>query len=676
MKKFLLSLFCLIFMAVTAGAETYTHTFKNGELTAEGGTVTLSNIEWTASAATYIGWNNNGKGIQIGKSADVCKSYTLKTSALAECTIKSVTVNSSIANSGDAKLTIKVGDQVSEAYTIITTDEAYTFDCEDTTGEITISWETTAKAYYVSSITIEYTPDAGTVIVPTPEFKTPAVIYADKVEKVTVETEDQNAVIYYTTDGTDPSYEDYVKETGSTKCSKYWVMYFDLTQTTTIKVIAVKTDGDVAFKSAVAEQTYIVSRTMPYVPASSIASGSKYAIVAADSAATYYYEDKAYGYLPTKTATAVNGKYIETVECAGFTFTAVDGGYTIQDELGRYVYHTEARTNFNYAAEQPAEGAVWSVDVDTDGNATIACDGYTVYYSTKYETYGCYPADKVTEEHVLPKLFMQREYPTYTVTPENNATIDKLEKIIITCEEGIAATNDLVIKAEGKSATFTIEQTDSKTLTVTPSSPITTKNNMELNINITAGDIILNPEVMSMSFPVPKKYGVRKIAKYLLTGNAPAATIEKITPANGSTVEKLSYVLFRFSYFPNVSEDETRQPRLHAEGSEELIALEYTTLKEDGSGHVHMMEAALKVVEPIITNGTYILEIPTGYFIDANNKDIKGVTLKYIVKNSTGIEEVETETGMTGIIYDLQGRKVENLSKGIYIVNGKKVLVK
>ena len=676
MKKFLLSLFCLIFMAVTAGAETYTHTFKSGELTTAGGTVTLSDIEWSASAATYIGWNNNGKGIQIGKSADVCKSYTLKTSALAECTIKSVTVNSSIANSGDAKLTIKVGDQVSEAYTIITTDEAYTFDCEDTTGEITISWETTAKAYYVSSITIEYTPDAGTVIVPTPEFKTPAVIYADKVEKVTVETEDQNAVIYYTTDGTDPSYEDYVNETGSTKCSKYWVMYFNLTETTTIKAIAVKVDGDVAFKSAIAEQTYIVSPTVPYVPAKEIVSGNRYAIVAADSAATYFYEEDTYGYLPTKTATDVNGKYIATVKCAGFTLTSVDGGYTIQDELNRYVYHKGTNTSFNFAAEKPAEGAIWSVKTDADGNATITCDGYTVYYSTKYKSYGCYPADKVTEEHVLPKLFMQREYPTYTVTPENNATIDKLEKIIITCEEGIAATNDLVIKAEGKSAKFTIEQTDSKTLTVTPSSPITTENNMELNINITAGDIILNPEVMSMSFPVPKKYGVRKIAKYLLTGNAPAATIEKITPANGSTVEKLSYVLFRFSYFPNVSEDETRQPRLHAEGSEELIALEYTTLKEDGSGHVHMMEAALKVVEPIITNGTYILEIPTGYFIDANNKDIEGVKLKYIVKNSTGIEEVETETGMTGIIYDLQGRKVENLSKGIYIVNGKKVLVK
>jgi len=675
MKRILLSLFCLIFMAANVGAETYTHTFTNGELTTEGGTVTLSDIEWTASSSTYIDWKAD-KGIQIGSKSNVNPTYQLSTSALAGCTIRSITVNSSIAASSDAKLTISVGSQKSEAYTLGTSDAAYTFDCEDTTGDITIHWEATQRAYYVKSITIEYTPDASTVIVPTPEFKTPAVIYADKVENVTVETTDQSAVIYYTTDGTDPSYEDYINDLGTTKCSKYYVMYFNLTETTTIKAMAVKVDGDAVFKSGVAEQTYIVSRTMPYVPANDIVSGKKYAIVAADSAATLFYGDKAYGYLPTKTATDVNGKYTETVECAGFTFTAAEGGYTIQDELGRYVYHTGTYTSFNYSAEKPAEGAVWSVATDADGNATIACDDYTVYYSTKYNSYGCYPAEKVTEEHVLPRLFMQREYPTYSITPGNNATIDKLEKIIITCEEGIAATSDLEIKAEGKSATFTIEQTDSKTLTVTPSAPITTENNMELNINITAGDIILNPDVMGMSFPVPTKYGVRTIAKYNLMGNAPAATIQKITPANGSTVEKLSYILFRFSYFPSASEDEALQPRLHAEGSEELIAVEYTTLKEDGSGHVHMMEAALKVTEPIIANGTYILEIPTGYFRDANSKDIEGVTLKYIVKNSTGIEEVGAETGMTGIIYDLQGRKVENQGKGIYIVNGKKVLVK
>ena len=40
----------------------------------------------------------------------------------------------------------------------------------------------------------------------------------------------------------------------------------------------------------------------------------------------------------------------------------------------------------------------------------------------------------------------------------------------------------------------------------------------------------------------------------------------------------------------------------------------------------------------------------------------------------TSIESVETE--METVIYDLSGRRVEKMEKGIYIVNGKKVVVK
>lgn len=682
MKKFLLSLFSFLTVLATANAETYTHTFKSGELTTEGGTVVLSDIEWSATSSTDIGWSAQ-KGIQIGSKANPNPTYQLSTSALAGCKIKSVTVNSSIAASSDAKMTITAGDQTSEVFTLTTSNAAYTFNCEGTTGDIKINWTATQRAYYVKSITIEYTPDASTVIVPVPEFKTPTAVYADKV-RVTAETTDQSAVLYYTLDGTDPSYEDYVNGTGSTKCSKYWVMYFDLTATTTIKVIAVKVDGDAVFKSATAEQTYIVSRTMPYIPANEITSGNRYAIVAADSAATYFYRDKAYGYLPTKTATDVNGKYVETVECAGFTFTAVDGGYTIQDELGRYVYHSGTNTSFNYAVERPAEGAIWSIAFN-DGNAAIACDGYTIHYSTEHETYGCYPADKVTENHVLPKLYMQREYPTYAITPAGGSTFDKFESITVTCEEGIVATDDLQIAAEGFKTTFTVKQTDSKTLTFTAAEPLTTYNNRELNINITAGDIILNPDVMYMSIPVPARYGVRTIAKYNLAGDAPAAVIEEISPADGTTVETLSYILFKFSYYPTLNEDETLAPRLHAEGSDELFAVENTTKNEDGTGHVDQMEAALKVIEPITTNGTYILEVPTGYFRDANGRDINGVTLRYTVKNDTSIEDIIAGGSNGWVIYNTAGIKVletsdanrlEQLPDGIYIINGKKALVK
>ena len=47
-----------------------------------------------------------------------------------------------------------------------------------------------------------------------------------------------------------------------------------------------------------------------------------------------------------------------------------------------------------------------------------------------------------------------------------------------------------------------------------------------------------------------------------------------------------------------------------------------------------------------------------------------------IVDVETGVEEVKGENGKVKAIYDLQGRKVDAPSKGIYIIEGKKVLIK
>ena len=43
---------------------------------------------------------------------------------------------------------------------------------------------------------------------------------------------------------------------------------------------------------------------------------------------------------------------------------------------------------------------------------------------------------------------------------------------------------------------------------------------------------------------------------------------------------------------------------------------------------------------------------------------------------TTGVEEVKTENGEVKAIYDLTGRQVNAVERGIYIINGKKVLVK
>lgn len=680
MKKFLLSIFCLVIMAATSSAETYTHTFEEGQLTAAGGTVTLSDIEWNASSATSIGWNSNGKGIQIGSGSNPNPSYSLTTSALSTCAIKSITVNSSTANGGDAKLTITVGDKVSEAYSLGTSDAAYTFDCNGAKGGITIKWEATAKAYYVNSISIEYTLDASMVTVPAPEFKTPVGIYADEVT-VTAETTDQTAVLYYTLDGTEPSYEDYTNDTGTTKCSKYWVMYPKLTETTTIKVIAVIVDGDAVYKSETAEATYIVSRTMPYIPAFEITADKKYALFAADSVANYFFSKEAEGNLLTSGATTPNVNYIETTECNGFVFTAVDGGYAIQNHDGRYL--VQSGNSFAFTDEKPGKDAAWDVSIDdADGIASIKnAAGYIICFSTESQTFGCFLPGETDGTHLLPQLYMQREYPTFTVTPAQGTTLERLSEIIVTCDEGIKASN-LKVASEGAVTTFTVKQTNSNTLTLTAKKELTTINNVDLNITFT-GDILLNPNGMNMSIPIPTRYGKKTLVSYKLTGDAPAATIDNIDPADGSVLEELTSVVFTFSYYMNASEDESLQPRLYLEGTTELIPVEYSTKPEDGVKT--MTQGAIKATAPVTANGTYILEVPTGYFIDANNNAIEGVTLKYTVQNDTGIEEILGADVNSWTVYNVAGvkvlettdaAKVKALTKGLYIINGVKSIVK
>ena len=44
--------------------------------------------------------------------------------------------------------------------------------------------------------------------------------------------------------------------------------------------------------------------------------------------------------------------------------------------------------------------------------------------------------------------------------------------------------------------------------------------------------------------------------------------------------------------------------------------------------------------------------------------------------STTAIDEVKSDNVESNLMYDLMGRKVTNPTKGVYIINGKKRLVK
>ena len=692
MKKILLSLITIFCVLATANAETYTHTFKNGELTIDGGTVTLSDIEWNASTATLIEWNAT-KGIQFGSKATPNTAYTLSTSGFAAYKIKSVTVNSSIAASGDATMKITVGAQTSDAYKLTTSNAAYTFDCDDTNGNITINWTATQRAYYVKSITIEYELPTDMVDIEEPTFKVPAGVYENKV-KVTTETNDQTLALYYTLDGTDPTCElsqdetgaTVLQPTGTTMTSKTYAMYPELKESATVKVMATKLDGETVYKSDIVEARYIVSPTKPYVPAASITSGQRYAFVANDSVADFLF-GAANGNLQGRKISGKEQKYIETVEYNAFTFTSADGGYTIQDSENRYMYLSGNDGKVSFAAEKPATGAVWSVSVE-NGEATIKNGNSTLYYSAAEDIFGCY-ADKAGDM-VLPSVYMVREYPKAIITPENGSYVQGLKEFTITCDEGIAVSNDFSLTIQGnqrQDRTYEIDrkynctQVDKNTLKFTTDEELVSVDNINIDLIIT-GDIILNPEGMSYKHPIKGRW-TRSIYSYTHIGSAAAATITNVEPADGSKVEALSYILFTFSNIaPTV--DTSKEAKLHKEGSDEAIPFTFTSLKEDGT-YTEQNQGGLLLDIPVTKNGTYILEIADGYFVDRNTKEMKGITLKYIVENETGIEEIIANGENGWVVYNINGikvletkdaGKVSTLPSGIYIVNGVKTIIR
>lgn len=253
MKKFLLSLATVLCAGAFASAAdvTYSHTFASGELKTTAGDVTLSDVSWTSTAPTYVGWDS-AKGIQLGSKNKPTNSYSLSTSGFAENTIKSITVNSSIASGGDATLTVSVGGtNVINAEKLTTTATDYSAKNLNVTGDVAISWTCTVKAFYIKSISITYATAQGVVVVTAPTFSPAGGKYT---EAQTVSLTSEGNTIYYTIDGADPTDD---TADGST------IKYTDpiiVDKTTTIKAIAFDANDN---KSGIVSQTYTIVETYP-----------------------------------------------------------------------------------------------------------------------------------------------------------------------------------------------------------------------------------------------------------------------------------------------------------------------------------------------------------------------------------------------------------------------------
>lgn len=587
--------------------------------------------------------------------------------------------------------------------------------------------------------------------------------------KFTVET--NGATILYNNRGGSPKTE------GSKTYGSLSVL-----ATATIKAVAfVKSaEGDSIF-SDVVEEKYYISEVKPFEKATEFVAGD-YVIYASNIVATPIAETTKYDYLPIDSTEIKNDRFVETFAHYVFTFAEVEGGYTIQDTFGRYLYMSGTYNNFNVAQEMPAEGAVWTVAIDeTTGEATITNVAMNKYIqlSTKYKSFGSYATEQ--SNAVLPTLFAAGEYPTMVVTPENWATVPCFDKVTVTCEQGISYN-----ETEELYAYYTIgwdytplefdnvTVIDEKTIEFSFNTPI--ENNGDYRITFPAGVFTLYPDGLATAS--------EETQVSITVDNPNILEVTYANPDNGATVNKLDYLYFEFSQdiFDNV-----KDAVITAEdGTEYPLEVTYTDSWGDATPYNAL---CLKTAEPITTPGEYtfvlkkeyiyagenvrIAEDITYYFTvieslkvasvtpaeDAEYESVSEIvltfnkpvfhdyvnslsvydengteyeftkqvgeeeyqveTLKFVTEtpitaagtytftledyavycygsnyqmetagtlkftftvkaaDETGIDEVKGENGEVKTIFDLTGRKVKEITApGIYIVNGKKVLVK
>lgn len=165
-------------------------------------------------------------------------------------------------------------------------------------------------------------------------------------------------------------------------------------------------------------------------------------------------------------------------------------------------------------------------------------------------------------------------------------------------------------------------------------------------------------------------------------GNADNVTAD---PADGSTVGSLSRIVLTFNdandvapaYDPSVGEIELRD-----ENGQKVVG----ATSDIDWGIEELNKIPVDLDETVSTSGKYTLHIPAGfYFLNEGTDETHEINLSYIISNADGISSWFGDDVKAFDVYDASGaaimrnasrEQLNTLRRGLYIVNGQKILVR
>ena len=589
----------------------------------------------------------------------VINGSSLSTNAFTFPGASSVDETEQTATSGDGEATYTVTGSTTNAITITVTEAGY------------VAAYLTAYNYsYIQSIVI--TEDKPAVATPNGEIT--AVSGTDRTVSLTCSTED--VTIYYTTDGTTPTTSSTVYESGIT-----------ISETTTISAIAVDEDGNVSdvysgtfaagteisLADIVASVSEMTETDGVYYPTYSFTCDNSDVLLSPEATITATFDGTE---VELPYACTSNGTLVITASADGYSSVST----TVPTTYARYKSPSTPYSEINSSNITDVLGSDWSNDAYTtasglsssrysgwsttggyDANGTanssdtyyhysnnttsVTIDDYVYHYQAGYVElvvgYGFGSGKRTSNMYIIGAV--ENSIAGYNVTANGTSYSD----VYVTYSE-----SSTLLSTQSSSYVFTAAYyyipVEEKSIPATGYASFSSEYNVTVPEDVT----------VYIATACDDKYVTL------------SAVDVDIIPANTGVILEGSegdYVLT-----PTTDDaDEISDENL-------LIASsEYPTVGEEGDGYTYYGLNATNTTTAefaVITTGTEL----------SGNKAYLGVssessakTLKITFGSTTGISEAAVESASSdGAIYSLQGIKVSSPSKGLYIQDGKKVIIK
>lgn len=680
MRTRLLSLKTLLvicLMAIVGGVETWAQTTEKVDFTAQGYSdgASVTSYKGKDFSIAFVG----AKYYDTGSAVRIYNGNKMTISSSTKIISKVV-----FTYSGDKKPSIDTGYKLSSG-SYSAKSNTWTADAKNQTQSVTFT-NTNSSQYRIQTIEVTF---ASTSSVAAPTFSEDSKSFSDKFRLALSRGSDAN-MIMYTTDGSTPSYK-----------NKVGVVYSDpisITHSTTVKAIAISSKDE---ESDVVTKEYKLELPAPIISEATKTFTAPFTVSLSTKAtaaeAILYTLD---GTVPSWENNAIK-KYTEPIQISATT-TLKAVSYATNGTT--YEYSPIATATYTEQGDAPI--VIWSEDWSgfkanyqpTKGeNATYVCSGSSKK-GTRIFT------EKLAGGESPEILVASKGFLTITINDLKGAS----EGLILTFKANqtkgqfAASVDNAVIisaDAEGSNKLYVHKYIMALNEGAT-SLTITLKNDLTSNARV--DDLELSTYSGVGSFKITEAgYGTYYSSKaytmpegvkgYIITGNEGTSLVMNEAYAAGDVVPAKTALVVEGAankYYTLVAESTELTPannnnnKLHGSDKEETTYVDGTDVKyyklsynNEGNNLGFYWGSENGAA---FTNGAHkaYLALDSETLLSQS----RGFSLADLAHGvTTGINTTVKSATQSNFIYDLNGRRINSLNgaaKGVYIMNGQKVLVK